>query len=414
MKKIKTIKIVTLFLILITLTSCFGGLFLTEINRCLFIDYKIDLAQKLLAGLDQQMAKSHGYEIFEVNTKIYNFDLGEGAVLKTMISFPKNKTEPCPVVIFSHGLGASAESQLYLTNGLARRGNIVIASDHLDIVNYDHIGLLVEQLKEFKSINVIEALKYVIINIIGAISNNALSQLDELTSLSDEDLQILAENGELLDIFNENFSYRSADNKLLIEKLSSLNESDPILSGRIDLEKLIMAGHSLGGTDTMYQALEVNPFKAFVCLSPATDPFTTEDISLITQPIMYLSGDLDTFYEDVLKTFQDTLSPKVFQSISGGGHTIFADRLFLYGLGIPFISEGEIGFTSDLPYDKDLTELINYYPEQLDCYQAKALTILKGVSAFVDVYTGNEDRGLEILNSMTNDSFISESIIQLN
>jgi len=383
----------------------------TEIERCLFINQKIEIAKNISNVLDQQMAQIHGYTVFAVGSAIYNFDLGNTQTLKTLITFPLHKYDASPVIIFSHGLGASAESQLYLTAGLARRGNIVIAPDHLDVVNFDRIGLLDDQLKSTKSTNVIEAIEHMIISMMQAQNNSDLDFINSLTSLPTEELLVLAESGQLLPLFDEYFYYRVNDIRFLLDQLNYLNDFDPILKNKIDFDKLIMAGHSLGGATTLRLAIEDNPFKAFLCLSPASHPFTQINFASIDKPVLYLTGNWDDFYDITGQAFNFTHPPKLFISLKDSGHIIFTDRIFLYGLGIPFISGGEIGFTANLPLNKinlSLNDLAPLYPEQLHDYQGKSLTIIKAVSAFIDLYVNDNPDAARLLSQLATDNLVDE------
>lgn len=412
--QIATIIVFTIALILssLMLISCPDKITLTEINRCLFINYKIDWAQQKLDDLDQQMALAYHDQLWEIEKSVYDFDTGYGRVLKTLIYYPKNKTDQSPVILFSHGFSGSAESQLYLIKGLARRGNIVIAPDHSDIINFDRIGFFDGQRKIAQSsTDLMGVINYVVLNLIQNEVTDYLMLFDPLSNLSAEELAALAESGEFLRQFDNLFHYRIEDIDFFIEKIKELNESDPLLMGKMDLNRLVLGGHSLGGYAAIYLARAPHPFKAFFCLSPATQPFARADLAKINAPIMYLTGDLDHFHNNIFRAFENTPSPKIFQSIFGGGHIIFNDRPFLYGLGLPFISGGEVGFTADLPFEKN-NDLTSNYPKQLGDYQGKALTIIKSVSAFIDLYVNGDKRGLIILKSMTNDSFIAESIIE--
>lgn len=415
MKKFNSHLAIFTFLLAISLlifSGCPKVTALSEINRCLFINYKIDQAKQELSDLDKQMALAHGYQIFEIERLVYSFTKDNGQVLKTLIWYPKNKVDPSTTILFSHGFTASAESQLYLTEGLARRGNIVIAADHLDKINIDRIGFFDSQRNAAQtSTDLVRALNYIISNLIQEETVDYLELLYPLANLSNEELAELTESGEFLRQIDNLFHYRVEDLVFLTNEIQKLNGSDPILKGKMDLNRFILGGHSLGGYATIYLARDPHPFKALLCLSPYTQPFTKSDLAKINVPIFYMSGDLDDFHDNVVWSFENTASPKVFQNIYNGGHITFTDRPFLYGLGLPFISNGAIGFTNNLPFDKN-NNSISSYPTQLEDYQGKALTILKGASAFVTAYVDNDGRGLAILDSMSQDSFITESIIE--
>ncbi|MEK7072002.1 MAG: alpha/beta fold hydrolase [Patescibacteria group bacterium] len=415
MKKFNSYLVVFTFLIVLSLlifSGCPKGTVLSEINRCLFINYKIDQAKQELSDLDKQMALAHGYQVFEIERLVYNFTKDNGQVLKTLIWYPKNKIDPSPTILFSHGFTTSAESQLYLTEGLARRGNIVIAADHLDNISIDRIGFFDSQRNTAQtSTDFVNAMNLIIGNLIQGETVDYLRLLYPLNNLPAEELAELIASGEFLHQIDNLFHYRVEDLVFLTDEIQKLNESDPILRGKMDLNRFVLGGHSLGGYATIYLARDPHPFKALLCLSPYTQPFTKSDLAKINVPVFYMSGDLDDFHNNVIWSFENTASSKVFQNIYNGGHITFTDRPFLYGLGLPFVSKGEVGFTNNLPFDKNGNSTSSY-PTQLEDYQGKALTILKGASAFITAYVDNDKRGLAILNSMSQDSFITESIME--
>lgn len=400
----------------LALLGCPNQTILTEINRCLYLNQKIDAAEALLDQLDEKMAIADGYRTYQVGRRVYNFASANGQPLKTLVYYPEDKTDPSPVVLFSHGLGGSAESQLYLFKALARRGNIAIAPDHIDYVNYDRIGLIDSELKSLdKKSDIVNGLAYIIIRLIESEMKPSPNFLGDLGNLTPEQFAAMVESGEMLQLFYGNFNYRLDDMRVLLGLLPEMNAADPILCGRLDLDKIVMSGHSLGGSTTLALALQENPFKAIICLSPASHPFSQENLSRIRVPILYMSGDGDTFHDEVVRAYNYSPAPKMYQSVKNGGHTIFNDLLFLYGLGIPFLSEGEVGFTDNLPIaEKSLIgiTLDVDYPLQLSDYQGKALTIAKTVCAFVAAYASDDAASLALLPRTADNPLIFESFLE--
>jgi len=387
----------------------------TELERCLFIDQKIDAAKATMGFLDSRMAADHGYQVYNVGGTVYDFVSPNGKPLKTMAFYPENKTTASPVVVFSHGFSGSAESQLYLLKGLARRGYVVLAPDHLDAVNFDRIGMFDRKLKGIdKETDIVSALTFVMVNIIENEINGTFNALNPTSNMTIEQINALAATGELLDIFNSFCSYRIEDVESLMDKLPELNASDPVLQSRIDVEQIIIGGHSLGGTTSLAIAMKDNRPKAVFCLSPAAQPFRQVDLNKIKIPVLYLTGDFDDFRDDVHRAYDQSPAPKVFVQIKDLGHIGFTDRAFLYGLGIPFISDGEIGFTDNLPFDKlDVVgNAAAHYPEQLHDYWGKAFTVTKAVNAFLDQYTGYANRGNSLLMETTNDNLVTQLLSQ--
>lgn len=384
-----------LLFFLIYCSGCQVKNFGTELSRCYQINQKIDTAKAQMDKLDNKQAAADGFEIYEVSQTVYDFTSPDGNPLRTIAYCPTDKSGPSPVVLFSHGLTGSAESQIYLLKGLARRGFVIIAPDHNDYINYDRIGLLDKK----NDTQFFSGLTYAVGQMIASMFEESTNFL---SGLSDSEIQQLAEAGELLREFYDEFDYRLTDMESLLDKLPELNESDPILAGRLDLDKIIMAGHSLGGATTLALAIKDSRIKTAVCLSPASHPFSQNDLSLIKAPILYMTGDLDGFHDYILKAYEESPAPKMFQSISGGGHYIFTDRPFFYGVGLPFLSDGADGLAKQSE---------TYYPEQLQDYQLKAMAIARSVSLFVSAYADDNQHSLELLSETADNPFIDESYI---
>jgi len=54
----------------------------------------------------------------------------EPRVLETTVWYPKDATEPCPLVVYSHGFMSNRKAGAYLAEDLASRGFVVAAPDH--------------------------------------------------------------------------------------------------------------------------------------------------------------------------------------------------------------------------------------------------------------------------------------------
>lgn len=385
----------------------------TELNRCISINEKIDAARQHMGELDARMAFADDYESYAVGSDILEISKLDGKKIRVLTAYPIDKDSPSPVVLFSHGLTASAESQQYLLQALAKRGYVVLAPDHLDPISFDRIGLLEGALTDKdSSTDAAGALIMIIRQIIEVQTENVWDAFAPLNSLDPEQIIDMRATGELLSIAKEKISYRLEDIETIRNVLPELNESDPTLKGKIIADKIILAGHSLGGTTMIAIASENRyPIEALICLSPASQPFTQTDLQKINAPVLYMSGDLDGFHDETRRAFDLSPSPKMLQNIKNGGHIIFTDFPFLYGLGIPFASEGETGFTDELPITGAKSFLYPDYPAQLKDYQSKALTIARTVCAFISQAEGDV-RGTKILNDSVNSSFVCETAMQ--
>jgi predicted dienelactone hydrolase len=121
------------------------------------------------------------------------------------IYYPDIDKKPRPVILFSHGLGGTRYDYEYLGNHWASYGYVCI---HLQ-----HIG-----------------------------TDDAFW---EKNNNPNEAAQNLTKNPKLV-------MFRVLDVKLVVDKLEKINGQDGIFKGRLDLEKIGIAGHSLGAHTTMF------------------------------------------------------------------------------------------------------------------------------------------------------------------
>jgi predicted dienelactone hydrolase len=175
------------------------------------------------------------------------------------IYFPKEGAGPFPVIIFSHGLGGSREGYEYLGRWWSANGYICI---HLQ-----HIG----------------------------------SDTSVLTG-SNRPMQAMRAAA----MNPKNAMDRVADVKFAIDQLTSLNDSDPHLKGRLDLKNIGLAGHSFGANTTLLcggQSLGltgktvVDPrIKAIIPISapaPAIRTDLDKTYASITIPVLNITGTKD-------------------------------------------------------------------------------------------------------------------------
>jgi predicted dienelactone hydrolase len=176
------------------------------------------------------------------------------------VYLPK-RTTPSPVILFSHGLGGSRDGYAYLGRHWASHGYVSV---HLQ-----HKGSDAELHKQPSE----------------AMANLRKAAVDPQNSIN-----------------------RPQDVRFAVSELSKLNREDPVLKGRLDLEKIGMAGHSFGGWTTLAaigqryfplgreKALAEPSIKAAVSMS-APVPKKAEDyarsFSAIAVPCLHMTGTLD-------------------------------------------------------------------------------------------------------------------------
>ncbi len=174
---------------------------------------------------------------------------------------PKLTTEsPAPVVFFSHGLGGSREGYSTTANYWAEHGYVVIVLQHA-----------------------------------GSDSGLWKDQTNPITNM-------------LAAMNVENYMHRVKDVTFAIDYLIALNHKPAhMLSGKVDVEKIAMAGHSFGSHTTLAVAGQVahigtkeisvvdERIKCAIAMSPSPPQKQDDDkaFSKITIPIYYLTGTKD-------------------------------------------------------------------------------------------------------------------------
>lgn len=175
--------------------------------------------------------------------------------------WPKAAIGPLPVVIFSHGLGGTREVAAYLGNGLAKAGYLSI--------HIQHAG------SDRGEIGQVRSRREAIHNLRKSLRNP------------------------------KNFLNRMQDLPFVVSELERRNHAGP-WAGRLDMERVGMAGHSYGARSTMYAAGEkgggvgasfkVRRIRAGVVLSPGL-PRRQVDLaqtySEIDIPLFHITGTKD-------------------------------------------------------------------------------------------------------------------------
>ena len=398
-----------LALALAACVGCLNAAQMSEISRLLFVNQLIDFAKWRQDRLDIKTAMEDDYRVYGVKSKLIVLNRPDGGNLRSLAYYPAARGV-FPIVLFSHGYTASAESQLYLFRALARRGYIVIACDHDDAVNFDRIGIIDGRIisGDGDRSHFYLAAANVALSLLEAQNGRTLDILAPIDGLDDGQLSAMAESGELLQLFCQRCRYRLADMQLILESIGSINQTDPDLKGLIDEKSIILAGHSLGGATALAIAGTQDPrFKGIICLSPYALPFNHGYLSSISLPILYMSGDLDGFHDEVKRAYCDSNEPKLFVEMKASGHMIFTDFPFLYGLGAPLLSGGRYGIFG-LPEQPENRE--NGYVIQLDGYQAKAAAIARIACAFAGGQCLGRGRELDVISDAVISPLVQEHL----
>jgi predicted dienelactone hydrolase len=202
-----------------------------------------------------------------------------------------SKAEPrYPVLIFSHGLGGVRMQNTYQVEELASHGYIVVGIDH----SYDC------------SVTVFPD---------GRVLLYRAKAPQEATDEEKERMRV-----KWVEI-------RAADARFVLDELEKINTGDPggPFSGRLDLERVGIFGHSLGGSTTGLACGRDSRFKAGVDMDGTLRGDVVE--SGINQPFMFMTGEAGWGGQNERERYKRNLN-SVYSRLRNGGY-----RLMIRGTG---------------------------------------------------------------------------------
>ena len=197
--------------------------------------------------------------------------------------FYKESKEAKPIIIFSHGFRGCATEPKFLEQAIADAGYIVFAPNHKDATCDGGAAAVASAdpaFEDFKKWN------------------------------------------------DGMFRYRADDVLHLIAAL----RVDPEYSGRIDWDRVGLAGHSLGGytmlgLDGAWPGWKTNipGLKAILVVAPYTHPFVYHHtLDALDVPVMYQTGTRDLIFMPPVRrdggAYDQTLTPKYYVEFGAAGH----------------------------------------------------------------------------------------------
>jgi predicted dienelactone hydrolase len=258
---------------------------------------------------------------------------GRNVVVWTLPTTPGVRS---PVVVFSHGYLGCATQSKFLMEALASHGYWVVAPQHNDATCR------------------------------GAHSGQPRAGSHRTPSFFKPEAWS-----------DSSFVDRAEDVRAVIDAIAR----DSALASRLDLDRLALVGHSLGGYTVVglaggWASWRLPHVRAVLALSPYTEPFVKHNtLGQLSAPIMYQGGTLDwgitPFLERANGTYDESPAPKYFVDFAGAGHFAWTDfpsplhdRIIEYSLafldyyvrgtgGSAILSTKEKG-VSDLRYDSEL------------------------------------------------------------
>ena len=208
-----------------------------------------------------------------------------------------------PVLLFSHGFGILPEFNTINVEELASQGYVVVSINH----TYDSAASIFPNGR--------------------VITQSPVFNTDD--------------KSKFMELLKQSVGVRAKDTSFILDKLKVINAGkDPlqILTGKLDLDRVGMLGHSLGGATTAQTLLQDKRFKAGVHLDGGL--FINGVNKSLSQPFMFMNSELlgtgntsnPDFQEAVKfqKTFFQHLQNDGYKvTINGTGHFYFNDLPFM-------------------------------------------------------------------------------------
>lgn len=187
--------------------------------------------------------------------------------INTYNNIPISKKEIVyPIIIYSPGLGMDRDSIIYNIEKLVSKGYVIFTLGHIYDADFTILpdGEIIEQAKH----------------------------INDCT---------LEEKEQLIDI-------RKEDALFLLDELKILNKEDELVKGRLDLNKIGIMGHSLGGAAIIKATSEDTRIKAVIMLDGSLQYLNlTKDLlegkKLYTPLLNFRRGSID-YSEDMKKTIE--------------------------------------------------------------------------------------------------------------
>jgi len=244
------------------------------------------------------------------------------------VPLPKVTTNSCldapltdglhPAVVFTHGYTGTFTDYTFLYEDLASRGYVVASVDH----TYEATAV------EFPD---------------GRLATSVLgSYLANNWRVDDQTLQFVV-------------SVRLDDLRFVLNQLQRINnEASGPFDGKLDMSRVALAGHSLGGLTTLLGVRTDSRFRAGILL----DPYMPEDVSNPTlTSVLLLAAGRTEWSENELRLWNDLQGPRFAVNFRGAEHVMPSDAVWL--------AKGAIQ-TGDMGPDKTIAAIRNYIAAFLD------------------------------------------------
>lgn len=219
----------------------------------------------------------------------------------TGVPLPEVRTNSCldapiaegshPVVVFTHGYTGTFTDYTFLFEDLASRGYVVAAVDH----TYEATAV------EFPDGRLVKS-------VFG-------SHLSESTWRRDEQ----SISGAL--------SVRLKDMAFVVDQLNRLTrDTHGPFAGRFDLDKVAVAGHSLGGLAALLSTKQEARFKVAILLDASLTDVST---SAINMPVLTMTMGRTQWTDEECRLWSDLHGPRLAVNFQGAEHVTPSDAVWL-------------------------------------------------------------------------------------
>ncbi|KAL1494972.1 hypothetical protein ABEB36_010471 [Hypothenemus hampei] len=193
---------------------------------------------------------------------------------------PKSTLGPLKCILMSHGLGGCRFLYTNICCELASRGFLVAALEHRDrsACHTFYYKTKADALKDIRS-----SIEFLHVNF-G--KNHYTKRNEQLKDRATECKEVM----KFLKDLNEGIVPNNVMDETPLHKTSPINFKLNQLVGMLDLDNIVMMGHSFGAATALYTLSQHLEFKLGVLLDPWMFPVKNEQLeSTITQPLLFVN-----------------------------------------------------------------------------------------------------------------------------
>lgn len=263
-----------------------------------------------------------------LSEKIFNYLFGSFKI-PACLDAPFKSNGKCPVVIFSHGLGAFRTLYSAICSELASQGFIVASVEHRDL-SASATYFFREKTESEK-----------------ADKNSPKPSASDTDGMVKEWMYYrpLQHGENEFALRNKQVKQRADECIMALDKLTEINSGTPVqnvlqkqfdwmtLKNSMDLSRVAAIGHSFGGA-TVIEALSKDvKFKCGVALDAWMFPLEDETFPRVKQPILFINSEKFQWAGNItrMKKLDSAVIQRKMITIRGTVHQSFPDFTFLTG-----------------------------------------------------------------------------------